>query len=444
MDKGIFWGRGHFTAPTEGFMEGTSRAPLMPLAILLVALFAVGTLVPSAAGSTPSSGSAAAGPARPHPPVALPPSTNLSYNSSVDGWPLSYLEWLPAGYSATRSYPLAVFLHGVGASSAWIRGGTGGMADMTPSLLDNASSSGFVFIALNTRTVDGFYIDSPCGGPQQQDVLDAIAHEEALRHIGPVYLVGFSMGSLGAFSIAGHFPGRFAGIATAGTITDKTIHELAEVLAGTITDIFETIAFNTASGLPPSGLYDAMCGAHPAPANASVDRVWASLSVLRFEPQNFSGIPLFVTGGGADPRAPNNFAKWDYANVNNTFVNSTCTVVTSLGEPPNCTVTIPSLAAGDPSAYRWLDLYEPTAPHSAQQLPGQAVFAFFLGEQRGGYYVGPYPGGALTPYTPGTPLPTTSPGASWAGEPFWLWAAIGGTGLAVGGAAVLLVRRGRS
>jgi pimeloyl-ACP methyl ester carboxylesterase len=335
-----------------------------------------------------------------------PPTDNISYDSSVDGYSLSYLEWLPSGYSSSASYPLAVFLHGVGTTTAWIPGGSGGIVDMTQSLVSNASTYRFILIAINTRSPEGFYFNSPCGGPQQQDVLDAITHESSLRHISSVYLIGFSMGSLGALTLAGHYPGMFAGVATAGTITD----------------MFQTYAYNTATSSAPAGLGFDECGAEPSPTEPSIDRVWAYLSPLRFEPQNFSGIPLFVTGGGLDTRAPNNFARWDYANVNNTFINSTCAVVASMGEPANCTVTIPSLAAKDPSQYRWLDLYEPQAPHSSYQLPGAAVFAFFLDQQAGGYYVSTYPGNALIPYTPGTPI--VLPNTSTPGSDLTLWTEI--------------------
>jgi pimeloyl-ACP methyl ester carboxylesterase len=380
---------------------------------------AVGPRAAAASGNgTRSAGRPMAGP--------MPPTDNVSYNSSVDGFPLSYLEWLPAGYSASSTYPLAVFLHGVGQSSAPVRGGIGGIVDISSGLVDNASSSGFLLIALNTRSSSGFYVNTPCGGPQEQDVLDAITHEASLRHVSHVYLIGFSMGSLGAFSIAGHHPGLISGIATAGTITD----------------IYETIAYDSQTHSEPSGLFDAMCGAHPSPTTPSVDRVWTYLSVLRFEPENFSGVPLFVASGGMDTRAPNNFLDWNYANVNNTFVNSTCVVVAGEGEPANCTVTIPSLANATPGSYRWLDVFEPDGTHSAQQLPAAAVFSFFLGTIQGGYYASGFPGGTLTPTTPSLIPPTHSPPA--VALP-WTWIVVGVVGLAavVAVAAAVASRRRR-
>ncbi len=394
-------------------------------------------LLVSLLAAVPTTSSVALGPTAPPSRTGLvlaqartaaspPPTDNESYTSSVDGFPLSYLEWLPAGYAASQSYPLAVFLHGVGTSTTWVRGGIGGAVDMTTSLVDNASKDGFILISINTRSAEGFYVNSPCGGPQEQDVLDAIAHESSLRHLSHIYLIGFSMGSLGVLSLAGHHPGMFTAVATAGTISD----------------IFETVDYNEATGSAPTGLFYDECGAYPSPQNTSVDRVWSFLSVLRFHPENFSGIPLFVSGGGQDTRAPNNFYRWPYANVNNTFVNTTCQVAADLGEPANCTVTIPTLAKADPSAYSWVDLYEPDAPHSTGQLPGASVFGFFLGQVSSGYYVSTFPGDQLIPYTPGTPIHL--PGTTAPGDTLLLYAAVGAVAIvAVVAVAVVLARRRR-
>ena len=408
--------------------SGGRSARSAAVSVTLVLAFVVSSLSLGGGSVGPRSGRAADLPGSQLPEAAPPPTNNISFASSVDQFPLSYYEWLPAGYSDSATYPIAVFLHGVGTQSAWVRGGVGGLVDITPSLADNASAYGFILLALNTRSSDGFYVDSPCGGPQQQDVLDAIAHESSLRHVGSVFLIGFSMGSLGSFSIAGHHLIPIAGVATAGSISD----------------IYETIAFNRVTRSDPAGLYYAMCGGYPSPSNASVGRVWTYLSVLRFHPQNFSGIPLFVTGGGNDERAPNNFALWPYANVNSTFVNSTCAVASALGEPPNCTTTLHDLSPGGTAPYRWLDLYEPAAPHSTNQLPGSAVFSFFLDRISGGYYVSSYPGSALIPYTPGSPNPLPHSPSTPSSLPDWVWYGIGGCAVvAVVVGAIVVGRRPR-
>jgi hypothetical protein len=182
-----------------------------------------------------------------------------------------------------------------------------------------------------------------------------------------------------------------------------------------------------------------MCGASPGPSNPTVDRVWSYLSVLRFHPQNFSGISLFVAAGGEDTRAPNNFDAWSYANVNNTFVNSTCVVASNLGEPPNCTIPFATLSNEDPSGYRWLDLYEPRATHSPLQLPGGAVFAFFLNREPGGFYVSTFPGDALVPITPVVPPP---PGNGTSTSiPIWVWFVLGGAAAAALVVGVVATRR---
>ena len=61
-----------------------------------------------------------------------------------------------------------------------------------------AIQDGFLLILPNTRTGAGWYSDSAYTGPQEQDILDAIDHEQQLRSVGALYLYGFSMGSIGA------------------------------------------------------------------------------------------------------------------------------------------------------------------------------------------------------------------------------------------------------
>src|SRR5579863_666585 len=65
---------------------------------------------------------------------------NVSYNSSVDGFPLSYAEWLPLGYSSLKATPLIVYLHGLeGNSNATVRGGV--ESDLTVALTGGRASS---------------------------------------------------------------------------------------------------------------------------------------------------------------------------------------------------------------------------------------------------------------------------------------------------------------
>src|SRR4029077_10637925 len=91
---------------------------------------------------------------------------------------------------------------------------------VTNTTADAAVAAGFLLIVPNTRTGDGYYVDSDYTGPQAQDILDAIAHEESIRHIGKLYLFGFSMGSMGAISIGLNHPGMFAGIGAVAAFSD--------------------------------------------------------------------------------------------------------------------------------------------------------------------------------------------------------------------------------
>ncbi len=329
----------------------------------------------------------------------LQPFTNVSYRSSVDHFPLSYDEWLPAGYNASRPLPLAVFLHGIGNSTVAVRGGVNNFLDVlrTPSsdgatersLLENASLHHFIFISLNTRSSAGLYANTPCGGPQMQDVLDAIAHEQALRKISSVYLIGFSMGAFGALEIAGHTPGLVRTIAIAAPATDL-YQEYAYLLStGNVSGGFD-------------GLVDLInndtCRVTPSPTNTTVDnRVYSFLSVGRFAPQNFSNISVWVSSGGFDTAIPNNGRFWPYLQVNDSFLLASCRAATTLGEPTGCTASWASLHAAHPGEFLFRDIYEPFGIHSLSQLDPADIFAFFAGTVAPGLYHSTFPPRTIAP-----------------------------------------------
>jgi pimeloyl-ACP methyl ester carboxylesterase len=263
----------------------------------------------------------------------------------------------------------------MGSTVHTVKGGTGG-SSIPPGLVTNATKGGFIVISLNTRSAAGFYVNSTCGGPQEQDVLDAIAHEQGLRNVGKVYLVGFSMGSIGALSIAAHHHSMIAGVA----------------IGGPITDLFEQYAYT--GGI--ATLNDDLCRVTPGPKATAVDRLFEYLSPARFAPTNFSGIPLYVTAGGEDTSAPNNFSLWPYAHANSTIVNSSCIAAKTLGEPAGCTTTFDALATSQPKNYSVRFVYEADGVHSADQLPGADVIAFFLGTVGAGLYVAAFPPSTVT------------------------------------------------
>jgi pimeloyl-ACP methyl ester carboxylesterase len=315
-------------------------------------------------------------------PVAKPPHDGgggtgpimVNYRSSVDGFPLSFEEWLPSGYMASHAYPLTVFLHGMGTGTAAVRGGVG--ATSIPSdIVRGAAEFGSILISLNTRSEAGFYANTACGGPQEQDVLDAITLEESDRNVSSVYLVGFSMGSIGAFRIAADHPKLISGIAVAGTITD----------------LFEVYAYDASLRAAPTTVISDLCGVFPSATNTSAVQFFESESPARFSPQNFSEMRIYVTAGGEDVRAANNFSVWPYAQVNSTFVNSSCQVVSSLDEPASCTTPFSSLARSHPGDYVFRYVYEPTAPHDSLQLNGTDMFEFLFGMLPPGFYTAGFP-----------------------------------------------------
>jgi pimeloyl-ACP methyl ester carboxylesterase len=357
-------------------------------AVALVAVLLV-TALPAAPTAHHLQGAASESSSLVTPSASLPPVVNYTYNSSTDGFPLIYGEKLPVGFSASQPHPLIVYLHGEGKNSSWVRGGAGtGLAFwLTDHSLDgaalrkflaNASAFNAIVIGPSPRSNTGMYANSPCGGPEEQDTIDAIAVEKTRRNISDVYLFGFSMGSFGAITIAGHHPGLVKGIAVTGTFTDA----------------FEEFAYRPGPG---SGLMYIACNARPSTSNATTVQLFSYLSVLRFHPQNFSGIRIWASSGGKDHGATNNGSLWPYFHVNNTFQNSTCLVASAYAEPANCTLPFRLLHAQNPSAYAYRTVYEAQAPHMLAQLDAIDIFQYLFGLESGGCFTSTYPPTVLAP-----------------------------------------------
>ena len=317
-------------------------------------------------------------------PSAAPSAARLvSYKSSVDSFPLSYLEWLPAGFTSKHAFPLVVFLHGLGTSTNAVKGGTGG-SSVTPEIISNASAFGAILISVNTRSSAGFYADTACGGPQKQDLLDALAAETKLRNVSGVYLIGFSMGTIGALEVAAEHSSTVSGVA----------------LIAPITDVFEVSAYGLATHTLPSALRTDLCGKFPGPRAPALNALFVSMSPARFAPTNFSRVPIYVTAGALDTKAPNNASIWPYAQVNSTFVNSTCQTATALGEPANCTTTLWSLAKAHPGQFEFRYVWEPKAFHSILQANTADLFGYLLGHLSNGFLAGSFPPGVLVGLPP--------------------------------------------
>jgi pimeloyl-ACP methyl ester carboxylesterase len=251
-------------------------------------------------------------------------------------------------------------------------------------VLSAATAFGAILISLNTRTASGFYANTACGGPQEQDVLDAIALETSTRHVASVYLIGFSMGSVGALTIATRHPGLVRGIA----------------LAGRITDLFEAYAYGASVHAAPVGLIVDLCGSMPSPTGLAAARFFAAESPLRFSPANFSSIRIYATSGGLDRAAPNNYSIWPYAQGNSSLVNASCRVVATLGEPAGCTTPLGALARAHPGQYLFRYVYEAAAPHTSLQINATDMFRFFTGQVPVGLYTANFPPTVITAASP--------------------------------------------
>jgi pimeloyl-ACP methyl ester carboxylesterase len=289
-----------------------------------------------------------------------------SYSSSIDGTPLSYYEWLPLGYTPSQSYPFLLYLHGKGYQGGQVFGIAGGISAVNAGI-----SQGFIVGALETRSEGGFYVDSKYTGPQEQDVLDAITHEKMIRSVSGVWLFGFSMGTMGAFSIAEHHPGLVRGI---GVIAPCP-------------DLYEVEAYKVSVNLTDDfNFWLQVTGGSLANQSAYADGLTYYLSAFRYSPQNLSGVRLYVSAGGNDRDCPNNPKIFGFQQANDTLTESTCTTAASLDEPANCTAPYGRLALQNPSGYPCRYVYDPTGPHSLDLLNGNDMVAFFLGAAPTGSY----------------------------------------------------------
>ncbi|HZY92946.1 MAG TPA: PKD domain-containing protein [Thermoplasmata archaeon] len=289
----------------------------------------------------------------------------IGYNSSVDGKALTYYEWEPANYNASRAYPLAVFLHGLGYDGNELLQLASGIAS-----IQNASDFQFLLISLNTRTLTGFYVNSPYSGPQEQDVLDAIGHEETIRQVNTsaVFIFGSSMGTIGAYSIAAHHPGLVRGIGAVAECPEMFMAGYFHYLIG------QQGSFLTTTG-----------GYLPNQSAQALSETYY-LDSVRYYPTNYSHVLLYAVQGADDNRCPNNPNVFGYQQSNNTFLNSTCLIVKNWSQPPSCQTPFSNLSAANPGEYLWRYVYEPTGLHTLNDLAPQDMFRFWLGEEPTGLY----------------------------------------------------------
>lgn len=396
--------------------------PRLWVPALVIVVLAVG----AGLARTVAAGPVVGAPPASAPPI-IPPYSIVNYTSSVDGWNLSYEEWLPAGYDPAQAYPLAVYLHGLeGDNPVWYDGGaTSELLNKSwgPPFIQAAESDGYLLIALNTRTVDGFYVNSPYTGPAEQDTLDAIAHERALRLVSSVYLFGESMGSVGSLDLVVHHPGMFAGV---GAIADCA--DMYESLEWRVV-INDTLSIEGTLG--PTG------GQWPN-QTAWADGVYYYMSAFRFFPGNLSGVRAYFSVGGNDSLCPNNPHLYSFEQGNDTVLTTSCVAATNLSEPASCTTPLSVLDERDSGAYPWRYDYVAAGGHTGGLPDPNDMFEFWSGHES----VGLVCSSPSSPPTNCTEVPTSSSNTSAASFPL-VWLGIGGVAVLATVGVGVLVSRGR-
>ena len=133
---------------------------------------------------------------------------------------MPYRVYVPSGYKAGVQYPLIVALHGLGQTEDSFFDAYG---RKLPQL---AEQFGYIVVAPLGYRVDGFYgwgVGSPPADTaarrlqslSEMDVMQVLARTQQLYSIDPnrIYLLGHSMGAIGAWNIAPKFPDIWAAMA---------------------------------------------------------------------------------------------------------------------------------------------------------------------------------------------------------------------------------------
>ncbi len=132
-------------------------------------------------------------------PASLRGIRQWAYRSSIDGSAQPYTTYLPSSYDPGRKYPLVVVLHGYSGDD-W----------QAARVLADLRSEDFIVVGAYGRGDMGYR------SMGEQDVLDVMDRVERIYRVDPdrVYLMGFSMGGLGAWRIGQFHADRFAAMAT--------------------------------------------------------------------------------------------------------------------------------------------------------------------------------------------------------------------------------------
>ena len=129
----------------------------------------------------------------------------------------TYQVFIPPTYVTSRSWPLLVFLHGVGEN------GTDGEKHLACGLPP--------YVLANEATFPAFVLAPQCQGPwkyvgeDEQVILDAVTAAQREWRIDPrrIYLTGLSQGGCSTFDLGARYPDRWAALVVvcgAGTPSD--------------------------------------------------------------------------------------------------------------------------------------------------------------------------------------------------------------------------------
>lgn len=129
---------------------------------------------------------------------------HLAYRSSLDGMLLPFRLYVPTGYTDQHTWPLIVFLHGARCDENTFMAAN--------QLQPVAERMGYLVAGVNGRGPVSGYTE---GSGAHQDVLDVIALMQKHYRIDPnrIYLMGHSMGGIGAWQIGLKYRETFAALA---------------------------------------------------------------------------------------------------------------------------------------------------------------------------------------------------------------------------------------
>ena len=138
---------------------------------------------------------------------ALPTKTaepfERAYLSEIDGSPQPYYIQLPEGYRPEKTYPCIVYLHGYTPTLNKIN-----WQQLPYGLQKLAAENGYLIVMPFARSNTDFQ------GVGEEDVLRVldIAKRDYPIDEDRVFLLGYSMGGTGAYTIAAHYPHLWAGV----------------------------------------------------------------------------------------------------------------------------------------------------------------------------------------------------------------------------------------